>query len=153
MSGRTDGGFVVREADWSAQSDREGLRTVRYQVFVVEQQVPESLEWDDVDPHCRHALALERGGRPIGAGRLLPDGHIGRMAVLDPWRGAGVGGSLLRFLVELARSLGHREARLNAQVHAVPFYRRHGFVEEGEEFDEAGIPHRAMRRVLGGDST
>lgn len=140
-------GFAVRPADF--ERDAEALREIRIAVFCIEQDVPPELEWDGVDPRCEHALAVDAGGRAIGCGRLLPDGHIGRMAVLREWRGRGVGGALLEHFVALARRRGHTVARLNAQVHAIPFYRAHGFVVEGDEFEEAGIPHRAMARPLG----
>lgn len=133
----------VRAADWNA--DRAALRAVREQVFVREQGVPIELEWDEFDPLCQHVVA-EAAGQAIGAGRLLPDGHIGRMAVLEPWRGQGVGSALLKSLLQVARDRGIRRVRLNAQSRAVAFYARHGFVAEGEEFIEAGIPHRSMWR-------
>lgn len=138
--------FEVRAADWAR--DEEALRHVRIAVFCVEQDVPAELEWDGIDPECEHALAVDAGGRAIGCGRLLPDGHIGRMAVLREWRGKGVGGALLEHFVALAGTRGHEVARLNAQTHAIPFYAAHGFVVSGEEFDDAGIPHRAMSRAL-----
>ncbi len=80
--------FCIRAADWS--SDRNALRAVREQVFVHEQSVPVELEWDEFDAQCQHVVA-EAAGQAIGTGRLLPDGHIGRMAVLESWRGQGVG--------------------------------------------------------------
>ncbi len=138
--------YRVRLTDWAR--DAEALRAVRHAVFCVEQGIPAELEWDAVDAECPHALAEDAVGRPIGCGRLLPDGHVGRMAVLAPWRGRGVGGALLAALVDLARERGHGEVRLNAQEHAVPFYARHGFAPVGAPFDEAGIPHRAMARRL-----
>jgi predicted GNAT family N-acyltransferase len=138
--------FAVRLVHWT---DAEtALRMVRHTVFVVEQQVPEALEWDAMDAPSTHALALTSEGAAIGCGRLLPDGYIGRMAVLAPWRGRGVGGALLQALVVLARERGHPKATLNAQVTAVPFYARYGFVATGEAFDEAGIDHRVMARDL-----
>ena len=133
----------VRAANWNV--DRGALRSVREQVFVREQGVPVELEWDDFDPMCQHVVA-EVGGGAIGTGRLLPDGHIGRMAVLESWRGQGVGSALLEALLQIARDRGVRQVRLNAQSRAVAFYRRHGFAAEGEEFIEAGIPHRSMWR-------
>ncbi len=110
--------------------------------------MPEALEWDGIDRDCRHALAEDAAGRAIGCGRLLPDGHIGRMAVRAEWRGRGVGAALLLQLVELARAAGHERVVLNSQSHASPFYARHGFVTSGPEFEEAGIPHREMQRRL-----
>jgi predicted GNAT family N-acyltransferase len=68
------------------------------------------------------------------------------MAVLKSWRGRGVGSALLEALLRLARDRGIRRVTLNAQSRAGAFYRRHGFVAEGEEFIEAGIPHRSMWR-------
>ena len=119
---------------------------IRFAVFVDEQKVPLEMELDEHDPHCLHALATDASGRVVGTGRLLPDGHIGRMAVSREARGQGVGGAILEALAEAARKRGDREVVLNAQVQAMGFYRAHGFVEEGPEFDDAGIPHRAMRR-------
>jgi predicted GNAT family N-acyltransferase len=84
----------------------------------------------------------------VATGRLLPDGHIGRMAVLKQWRARGIGGLMLTRLLERAKERGHSEVALSAQIHAVPFYRAHGFVEEGAEYLEAGIRHQAMRRQL-----
>ncbi|HKQ23808.1 MAG TPA: GNAT family N-acetyltransferase [Burkholderiales bacterium] len=133
----------VRAADWNV--DRAALRAVREQVFVREQAVPIELEWDEFDPLCQHVVA-EAASQAIGTGRLLPDGHIGRMAVLESWRGQGVGSALLEALLQIARNRGIRRVRLNAQSRAVTFYLHHGFVAEGEEFIEAGIPHRTMWR-------
>ena len=138
--------FTLRAADWAR--DQSHLKSIRYDVFCVEQNVPEDLEWDGIDGTCIHAIAEDREGRAIGCGRLLPDGHVGRMAVRREWRGKGVGSALLEHLVALAQARGDAKAMLNAQVHAIPFYARHGFVEAGERFDEAGIPHATMERVL-----
>jgi predicted GNAT family N-acyltransferase len=121
---------------------------VRETVFVREQNVPAELEWDGVDAQCEHVLA-EAGDVAIGTGRLLPDGHIGRMAVLSPWRRKGVGSAILEALVRLAAQRDMKRIALNAQTHARPFYERHGFQVEGEAFMEAGIPHVAMVRDLG----
>jgi predicted GNAT family N-acyltransferase len=83
---------ALRLADWD--SLREHARAVRYAVFVVEQRVPVELEWDEMDAVSWHAVAYDAAGNPIGTGRLLPDGHIGRMAVLKSSRGSGVGGAI-----------------------------------------------------------
>ena len=136
----------MRLADWA--SDEASLRDIRRLVFMVEQGVAEELEWDGIDHECRHALAEDAEGRPIGCARLLPDGHIGRVAVLANWRGRGIGDALLVRLIELARELGHRRVVLNAQTHALAFYARHGFIAYGPEYDDAGIPHRAMERSI-----
>ena len=138
--------FRVRLADWGADWTR--LKAIRRDVFVVEQHVPEDLEWDGSDGDCRHAIAEDAAGNAIGCARLLPDGHIGRMAVRSEWRGKGVGAALLECLVALAREQGHERVLLNAQTHACGFYARRGFTACGAEFEEAGIAHRTMERSL-----
>ncbi len=138
--------FVIRICNWDEA--RLEARRIRERVFVREQGVPLELEMDGQDAHCDHALAFAADGAAIGTGRLLPDGHIGRMAVLEDCRGIGVGALLLQALVEQARSRGHATVRLNAQVYASGFYRRFDFEVAGPEFIEAGIPHVAMQRDL-----
>ena len=120
---------------------------IREAVFVAEQGVPAELEMDEFDADCLHALAYD-GAKAVGTGRLLPDGHIGRMAVLKEFRGKGVGGAVLASLIDAARRRGDRELALSAQVHALAFYRAHGFKPVGEVYQEAGIPHQAMTRTL-----
>jgi predicted GNAT family N-acyltransferase len=139
--------FRVRRADW--ERDHEHLRRIREAVFVSEQHVPSALEWDGSDASCAHVVAEDRDGAPIGTGRLLPGGHIGRMAVLPNWRRRGVGSALLIELVRWATEQGLTEVVLNAQTHALGFYQRHGFSAEGEVFLDAEIDHQRMRRVLG----
>lgn len=137
--------FEVRLVAWDEA--REALASVRRAVFVVEQNVPEDLEWDEADAVSLHALATA-DGVPIGTARLLPDGHIGRIAVLREWRGQGAGDALLASMLTAARERGFETALLNAQVQALDFYRRHGFAAEGDVFLDAGIPHRTMRLDL-----
>ena len=137
--------YGVKAVDWD--SARESLRAVRRKVFVEEQHVPEELEWDEEDARSRHVLAVAADGTPIGTGRLLPDGHIGRMAVLIAWRNRGVGSALMNLLLRMAGESGHSVVRLHAQTHAAGFYAKHGFEADGVEFMEAGIPHVLMMRA------
>ncbi len=132
----------IRYGDWSAL--RADAQSIRLEVFVQEQQVPAELEMDDKDAVCLHAVAYDAQGAPVATGRLLPDGHIGRMAVRKPHRGSGIGGMMLQGLMAQARARGDAEVVLSAQTHAAPFYRRHGFVVRGDEFLEAGIAHIEM---------
>ncbi len=131
--------------DWLAA--RADASRIRLTVFVEEQRVPPEIEMDAQDAACVHALAYAQG-RAVGTGRLLPDGHIGRMAVLKECRSRGVGGAILERLMQEARNRGMRQVVLSAQTHALGFYRRHGFTEEGEAYEEAGLPHQKMRRTL-----
>ena len=130
---------TLRFGDWAAmQAD---AKPIRMEVFVQEQNVPAELEMDDRDAVCLHAVAYDAGGNALGTGRLLPDGHIGRMAVLRSARGAGVGGAILKGLMEKARERGDEKVVLSAQTHAAEFYLAHGFAMAGDVFYEAGIPH------------
>lgn len=138
--------FTVAHADWCA--DGAALRAVRTAVFVIEQGVPEALEWDAHDAECLHVLARDATGMPIGTGRLLPEGRIGRMAVVAHARRHGVGGAILEELLKAARQRSLPELELSAQTHALAFYARYGFVAEGGEYLDAGIPHRTMRQAL-----
>lgn len=128
--------------DWASHA--ESLAAVRRAVFCAEQGISEALEWDGADPGAVHVLALTKR-EPVGTGRLLPTGKIGRLAVLASFRRHGVGSLVLRRLVELARARGLGGVYLHAQADALGFYAAHGFVAEGPEFDEAGIRHRRMR--------
>jgi predicted GNAT family N-acyltransferase len=120
---------------------------IRLEVFVAEQRVPREIEMDANDAVSVHALAYD-DGKALGTGRLLPDGHIGRMAVLKAYRGRGVGGAILLRLIDEARRKGLREVVLSAQTHALEFYGKHGFAPRGPVYIEAGIPHQEMRLRL-----
>jgi predicted GNAT family N-acyltransferase len=136
---------LLRLGDWADL--REHAALVRAEVFIAEQSIPASLEWDEFDPVSLHAVVL-MDGVAVATGRLLPDARIGRMAVLGKWRRQGFGSRVLEALVKYAAQRGERQVRLDAQCHAEDFYRRHGFVAEGEPFDDAGIAHRRMVRRL-----
>ena len=139
--------FQLEQTCW--QDNETALRLIRETVFIQEQNVPEDLEWDGEDEGAMHLLASDTDGSPIGCARILHDGHIGRMAVLKRWRGQGVGYSLLQRAVAMVKEIGcNEEAFLDAQTYAIPFYQRLGFIAEGDEFLDAGIPHRHMRLPL-----
>ncbi|MCE8015845.1 GNAT family N-acetyltransferase [Halomonas sp. MCCC 1A17488] len=140
-----DDPIEIHEGSWAELGDQAG--EIRRVVFIEEQQVPLEEEWDGRDDACRHFLAL-RGEAPLGTARLLPDGHIGRVAVLREARGLGVGAALMRAAIEAAHRLGHDRVELAAQTHALAFYENLGFVAFGEVFLDAGIPHRNMRLTL-----
>jgi predicted GNAT family N-acyltransferase len=151
--------YEVRVAEGPA--DREACFTVRKEVFVREQGVPEDIEYDAYDAVAVHVLAVREDGTPLGTGRLLfgdaaagktggdaSVGSLGRLAVTPQARGLGVGAALVRAVEEAARARGLTAVDLHAQTHALGFYERLGYVAYGPEFPDAGMPHRAMRRVL-----
>ena len=140
--------FTLIETDMARHGD--ALAAVRRAVFIEEQGVPEALEWDEHDAGSTHWLAVSSDGTAVGCARLLPDGHIGRMAVLPAWRGRGIGRALLDAALARAHSRGLARAQLSAQVHAAGFYRHAGFAPVGGVYEEAGIPHIAMEKDLVG---
>ena len=135
--------FCSATADW--HHDNADIRMIRERVFVVEQRVPAHEEWDDQDELSAHLLARTAKRDAVGTGRLQPDGKITRMAVLEDWRGKGVGEALLEALIVAAVRQGAAIPWLHAQVSAIGFYERFGFATDGNPFDEAGIPHCLMR--------
>lgn len=141
---------AVALADYARE--HADVHAVRTTVFVEGQGVPAELERDALDPVSAHVLARTADGTPVGTARLTPDRRIGRMAVLEAYRGRGIGEALLEALVAHARARGWPEVSLHAQLHALPFYARAGFVPCGPVFSEAGIDHRLMVRRLPGSS-
>ena len=136
----------VRLARW--EQDSAAIRAVRYAVFSVEQGISEALDFDGRDHECVHVLARIGDGETIGTARMLPDGHVGRIAVHKEWRGQGVGTRLTEYLTEVARDRGLAEIHLHSQVQAAEFYSRLGFEARGATFMEAGIEHVLMVRIL-----
>lgn len=127
---------------------QDAIICIRHEVFVIGQDVPEDLEIDGKDPECTHVLVWDDKQTPIATARMTEDGKIGRMAVLEKFRGQGIGGKMLDLLLDEAIRSGQKRVYLNSQCHATAFYGKAGFVNEGEIFMEAGIPHVRMVKVL-----
>lgn len=119
------------------------LTEIRKKVFVDEQRVPKELELDEQDPAAIHFLAYFKN-KPVATARILANGHIGRMAVLKPYRNKNIGRQLLEFVIATARQKGMNQLMLNAQLSAKIFYQKAGFIEQGETFMDAGIEHIRM---------
>jgi len=128
-------------------SNTEDICAIRYEVFVDEQNVPVDLEIDGLDGKAKHALAFI-DGVPIGTGRILNDGHIGRVAVLKNYRGLGIGKLIMKELIKCAQDMSLEKVWLSSQWHAHSFYLNFGFVCVDEIYKEAGIDHIKMFKVL-----
>ncbi|AUY52145.1 GNAT family N-acetyltransferase [Streptomyces sp. CB01881] len=152
-------GTVIRVA--GGEADLALVHGVRREVFIVEQGIAEEEEWDDLDPTSEHLLAVGPAGEPLGTARLIHgeqalkltggiEGRVllGRLAVVKAARGTGLGADLVRAVEAAGRDRGAREVELHAQVQALGFYERLGYAAEGPVYDDAGIPHRTMTRVL-----
>lgn len=156
MTGRQ---VVVRLVE--GEQDLRAAYAVRHDVFVTEQGVPTDLELDDLDDAADHFVARD-GSSAVGAGRLVvepvgfegadpglgPVGHLGRLAVRPETRGTGLGVSMVRAIEARAAERGLRIVALSSQTYAIGFYERLGYTAYGPEFDDAGLPHRWMRKVL-----
>ena len=138
--------FTVHLLSW--HNGEPLLRAIREEVFIREQGVPAELEWDGLDQSSKHILALSVNGEAIGCGRITPDGHIGRIAVLPGWRGKRIGSAILEALLDYAHSQDYQLVELSAQMQALPLYRRFDFTEVGEVFIDANIPHIKMQLHL-----
>lgn len=135
--------ITIRLTDW--RTDRACLFAVREAVFVQEQNIPLELEEDEWDAVATHAVAETAQGEAIATARLLETGQIGRVAVLKAWRGQGIGALVVQALLEHAQRCQSTPVFLHSQLSALGFYEKAGFVAEGEDFMEDGIPHRLMR--------
>lgn len=144
----------AKKIPWS--SHQEVLNKIRKAVFVDEQHVSEEEEWDGLDPlPSTEHFAVFNNDDAVGTARIVMGGKIGRMCVLKSHRGNGAGACLLRQVLRHCLLQSHNNnldqvtagatLHLNAQQTATQFYAKFGFVEEGELFDDAGIPHRKMR--------
>lgn len=134
--------FTVSLVNW--HDGEPLLKAIRTAVFIKEQGVPEEMEWDEHDATCRHALALTLNGDAIGCGRMFTNGHLGRIAVLPQWRGKQVGTAIVEAFLNYAEAHDYPQIDVDAQTHAVPFYQRFDFVEQGKVFMDAGLPHIKM---------
>ncbi|MEC7489572.1 MAG: GNAT family N-acetyltransferase [Pseudomonadota bacterium] len=131
--------------------EMEACMNIRNEVFCTEQKVSLELEFDGLDDVCRHLLA-RLGNYPVGTARtrsIRPEvAKFERVAVLQNHRGSNIGRALMHRAMVDAAGDGHTLGLLHAQSYAEPFYRKLGFVQEGVEFEEAGIPHVKMIRLL-----
>jgi predicted GNAT family N-acyltransferase len=128
-----------------------GVFRLRHEVFVIEQAVPPELERDEYDDGATHLVALA-GDEMIGTLRIVAAGDsakVGRVAVRAAARKRGIGIRLMERAADIALQRGFRDLLLHAQLATVAFYRRLGYREEGDVFDEAGIAHVSMRKPLG----
>lgn len=137
--------------DITTTRDIAACHQIRKAVFVEEQGIALAEDIDGLDDMATHLIATD-GGTPIGTARLLEKGStgkIGRLAVLKPHRGKGIGAAIMRAaLTELSARAHIREARLGAQIEAIAFYEALGFTPEGDPFLDAGLPHQEMVRPL-----
>jgi predicted GNAT family N-acyltransferase len=138
--------FNIEIVTWA--SHERHLRLVREQVFIVEQNVPTWVEWDEHDKTATHLLAYDAERRPIGCARLLETGRVGRMGVFKAWRGCGVGRALLDKAITIFKEKGFSKVTLSSQTHAIQFYEKAGFCVISEAYIDVNIWHVDMQLIL-----
>jgi predicted GNAT family N-acyltransferase len=138
--------FYLKQVTWATHEAQ--LRLIREQVFIVEQQVPVALEWDEHDMAAWHLLAFNQPEVVIGCARILRSGSIGRMAVLQEKRGCGVGKALLSAAITLCKQQRLKRVTLSAQTHATSFYEQAGFSIASDVYLDANIPHVDMQLMF-----
>lgn len=152
LLGHAAGQPVVRVQTGTWQDLSTDAARVRTEVFVQEQGIAVEEEWDEADATAVHAVAYNGLNQAVATGRLLAHApgvaRIGRMAVRQALRGAGLGAQILQALMSAARDRGDHEVVLNAQLSARGFYERLGYQVRGEVFHEVDIPHVQMSRAL-----
>lgn len=138
----------IHLADWA--QDKHWLQDIRTRVFVQEQHVSQAEEWDGLDESALHFLVWV-DNKPVGCARLLLEDspvparfHIGRVAILAEYRGRGLGQQLMQAVLAYCQPLKPWPIYLGAQSDKTGFYAQLGFQIRGEEFMDAGIPHRHM---------
>lgn len=128
-------------------SFQESITEIRHSVFTLEQGIDHQLDFDGLDVSAQHALVL-MDGKAVGTGRMLSDGHIGRIAVLNKYRGLGLGNRMMQQLIEHAQKSHYERVYLGSQCQALPFYLQLGFSQYGDEYIEVGIKHMTMEKWL-----
>jgi predicted GNAT family N-acyltransferase len=123
------------------------IKYIRRSVFTNEQHIDPELDFDGQDHEAVHVLIADNEDY-VGTGRMLNDGHLGRLAVLKEYRGQGFGAEIVRALIKEAKNRNFKRVYLGAQRHAVGFYKKLGFSEYGEPFFEVNIEHVHMERSL-----
>ena len=137
----------IRSLICNYEDNEKDICKIRFEVFVDEQNVPEELEIDGLDDEAKHVLAYI-DNEPIGTGRILNDGHIGRVSVLKMHRGLGIGKLMMQDLIHWAEETNIEKLWLSSQWHAHGFYLDLGFDCEGGIYEEAGIDHIKMSKKL-----
>ena len=134
----------------NGKKDFENCYNVRKKVFIEEQGFAEETEFDDIDGMAHHLLAYD-DGRAVATARLFDEGqgfHCGRICILKESRGKNLGLILMSEIDKKAKELGATSLELSAQVRAVPFYERAGYLKYGEEYLDEHCPHIMMKKVL-----
>lgn len=135
--------FNVENGQWNQLQLQQDAKFIRELVFIQEQNIPEQDEWDEHDAVSQHFVVYDQD-RAIATARLLQNHSVGRVAVIKEYRGQGMGQLIMLEIIDYAQKQNRPFLQLSSQVHAISFYEKLGFVTQGDEYDECGIPHIEM---------
>ena len=136
----------IRNVDFD-NINRKHIHSIRNEVFINEQGIDPQIEYDGLDSSAIHTLIFIKD-KAVGTGRILSDGHIGRVAVLNEYRSQSIGSKIIGSLIDVAVENNYDRVYLGAQKQAINFYLKLGFTPFGEEFIEANIVHLSMEKTL-----
>ncbi|WP_233442741.1 GNAT family N-acetyltransferase [Trichococcus shcherbakoviae] len=141
--------------DLKSKTYRDAL-DIRKEVFVEEQQVPVSIEIDDLEDKTLHLVGYEESV-PVATARIYPMENgkykVQRVAIRKAVREKKYGSILMQEIERHVRELGGKRLFLGAQNHAIGFYEKVGYKICGEEYEEAGIQHHDMDKMLERDDS
>ena len=138
--------FKVKIATYDNENIKY-IRSIRDNIFIKEQGIDPKIEFDGLDSSAIHTLVFIND-KAIGTGRILIDGHIGRIAVLSEYRGQGIGSKIIKSLIDEAIRSNYKRVYLGSQKQAINFYLKLGFTPFGDEFMEAEILHLSMEKII-----
>ncbi len=136
----------VKNVKYNNQT-KESIDFIRQTVFIEEQGISADIEFDGKDTESIHAI-ISQDGKAFGVGRILKDGHIGRIAILKEHRAKGFGSKIVLSLIEEAKNKSYNRVYLGSQKHALDFYTKLGFKAFDDEYIVAGISHQSMELIL-----
>ncbi|KJJ42330.1 hypothetical protein UM89_07360 [Bacillus subtilis] len=135
----------------TTETDLHVALDIRKTVFIEEQQVPESDEFDQFDTlneQCQHVLVYHKN-LPVGTGRVRivdQTGKLERICILKPYRKFGLGKVIISGLENIMKEKGISACKLHGQTQAAGFYKKLGYQISSQEFMEDGIPHVLMTK-------
>jgi len=139
--------FMIRKWD----NTHANITRLRKQVFMDEFNLPLNFLRHKDDAERYHVLGYEDlTGRPIAAGCIHEDGHIGKLVVLPAWRKSNsVAHVIVDYLMHIAKSRKMNSVWLNAPLDSLDYFDRHNFFPKGEMFEYCGVSMLKIEACLG----